>query len=150
MKDREARLYIPAFLSVALCLLLVIVASRDIKARKAQEQNKQEDSNILLKVDIDNNCNAKLNAYTNDIKTFCINEIYYLENNEISLRSALQHGLEMDDITKLLELKDIVNDNSIYEDTNNVSSNGIKIIKCKNNTYIIGNKDLVYSDTYCE
>lgn len=143
--SEEIKLYIPAFISVMLTILLVLVFTNELKKKKTEE--KVENTSYLLELEKEDSC--KESIYTNNIKTYCLKEIYYINNNEKkSLRSVLDQ-ISIEDI--ILKMK-LINDNDeykLYEDNNSIGNINFKIIQC-NNKYIIGSTELVYKDIYCE
>ncbi len=143
---KEVGLYIPAFISIALTILLVLVFTNELKLKK--EQNKDPEKSYLLDIEKEENCSG-INVYTNDISTYCIKEIYYNGEEKISLRSALNERITITEIIEKLSLVKEENNYKLYEDKDNIGNTYFRLLNC-NNKYIIGNGDLYYKEEYCK
>lgn len=147
MRKNEAHLYIPAFISILLMIILATIFTQEMKKKNQSETLKPQP---IFEIDEDLGCNNQLETYKSNIKTLCIKEIYYLQSEEkTSLRASLNDAITMEDITKKME---IVSENEkyiIYQDTNNLSNKAFRILKC-NNYYIIGLNNLEYKEGMCD
>jgi hypothetical protein len=145
---KEVGLFIPAFISIGLMILLVLTMTHELKVKKAKEKetNKIE---YVLEIEPKDDC-KDVDVYTEDIKTYCIKEIYYNRGKEkTSLRSALQEDITMDFFIKNMELiSDKETKYELYYDTKQGSLN-FYVLKC-NNKYLISTKEIDNPNGYCE
>ena len=68
---KEVKLYLPAFISVGLVILLVFAMTDEMKKKKAMEQPPVTNK-ILLELETDSNCTETI-PYAKDIYTYCLN-----------------------------------------------------------------------------
>ncbi len=143
--NKEVGLFIPAFISVGLTILLVLIFTNELKLKKETEK---ENVSYILNIEKDDKCEG-INVYTNELSTYCIKEIYYNGEQKESLRSVLNDKISLEEIINKLSILEENKDYILYEDTSNVGNVYFRILKC-NNKYIIGNQDLNYQKEYCE
>ncbi len=147
MRKSEAHLYIPAFISIILMIILAMIFTQEMKKKNQDETLNPQP---IFEIDKDLECNNQLETYKNDIKTLCIKEIYYIKDEEKnSLRAVLNDQITMESVLKNMELIEENTTYQLYKDANNLSNNTFKILKC-NNYYIIGLDNLKYEEGMCD
>lgn len=145
MKKNEAMLFVPAFLSIGLMILLALIFTTEMKKKKALNEVKND---YIIEIEKEDECSSLI-SYTNEIKTLCIKEIYYLQNGKDSLRSALNKIINMDNLLDKLSVLEKTDNYEIYEDDGVLSKTKFKILVC-NNKYIIGLDNLEYNEGLCD
>ena len=116
-----------------------------MKNKKALNEFKND---YIIEIEKEDECSSLI-SYTNDIKTLCIKEIYYLQNGKDSLRSALNKTINMDNLLDKLSVLEKTDNYEIYEDDGVLSKTKFKILVC-NNKYIIGLDNLEYNEGLCD
>lgn len=145
MKKNEAMLFVPAFLSISLMILLALIFTTEMKKKKAKNEVHND---YIIEIEKEDEC-SDLVSYTNDIKTLCIKEIYYLQNGKDSLRSALNKTINMDNLLDKLNILERTDVYEIYEDNGVLSKTKFRVLTC-NNKYIIGLESLEYEEGLCD
>lgn len=147
MRKNEAHLFIPAFISISLMIVLAMIFTSEMKKKN---QNEVLKSHPILEIDEQISCNNQLENYKDNIKTLCIKEIYYLKNEEKnSLRASLNDTITMEEILEKMDIASESEEYILYQDTNNLSNKSFRILNC-NNYYIIGLDNLEYKEGMCD
>ena len=148
---KQVKLYLPALISLCLILLLTLVFTNELKKKKNNEDNIVNEV-ISLKIETEelNNCND-LNIYNDYISLYCLKNINVIKGSDKKdLNDALNNNLKIEDLTNNMEKTiDNLTEDIIYIDNKNISNNGLKIIACKNGSYIIGSLNLEYNEKLC-
>lgn len=147
------KVYLPAFISLCLILLLALIFLNETKKKKDVNENIDTPTNYNFKIITEElaNCDEKT-VYNDYISTYCLKSIK-VEKNDITkdLKDYLEE-LKISDITEVMTKKiDPLTEDIIYtSDDHNLVNNSLKIISCQNGSYIISNNNLEYNSNLCK
>ena len=129
-------LYLPAFISMFLILLLGVICVRET-------YSKREQTNDVLDIKIIKTKESALHTYYSNVNLYNVDDIMV---NELNLKDYLKAN----SIKNLMKSFDKYNEDEykiVHKYKNNID---IVLIECKNESYILGDKELLSTNDICK